>query len=137
MKRTVDSSLTLSPTSKNTTENGHLHPTRELSLEFHCINTFTLDFHTPEQWEKVSIIYKPVHGILLYQPKLIMTIHKLEQHLVLSFSITYHLSQLYIDNDSWAGDHEQKLCRGTSRKKIVSTLDWIVGIVYFYRFMEL
>ena len=54
-----------------------------------------------------------------------------------SFSITYHLSQLYIDNDSWAGDHEQKLCRGTSQKKIVSTLNLTVRIVYFYRFMEL
>ena len=52
-----------------------------------------------------------------------------------SLSITYHLSQLYVDKDSWAGDHEQKLCRGTSWKKIVSALNLTDN--YFYRFMEL
>ena len=124
MKRTVDSSLTLSPTSKNTTGKWPFAPHKRAFTRISLYQHLYLGLPDSRTVRKqcLSFTSHPVHGFLLYQPKLI-TILKLEQHLVFSFSITYHLSQLYIDNDSWAGDHEQKLCRGTSWNKIVSALN--------------
>ena len=47
-------------------------PERELSLESNHAGTLILDFQSPELWENKPWLFikSPVHGILLWQPKL-------------------------------------------------------------------